>query len=43
MLIETVPRAVGDDDVAWTRKVVAPQLEAALDDIGRHGAGRSIG
>jgi hypothetical protein len=43
MLIETVPRAVGDDDVVWTRKVVAPQLVAALDDIGRHGACRSIG
>ncbi|MGW4989663.1 phosphotransferase family protein [Streptomyces mirabilis] len=43
MLIETVPRAVGDDDVAWTRKVVAPQLVAALDDIGRHGTGRSKG
>lgn len=43
MLIETVPRAVGDDDVAWTRKVVAPQLVAALDDIGRHGARTSKG
>jgi hypothetical protein len=43
MLIETVPRAVGDDDVVWTRKVVAPQLVAALDDIGRRGAGRSNG
>ncbi|MFE2321592.1 phosphotransferase family protein [Streptomyces sp. NPDC059441] len=43
MLIETVPRAVDDDQVAWVREAVAPQLVAALDDIGRRGAGRSNG
>ncbi|MEU2738194.1 hypothetical protein ABZ656_23200 [Streptomyces sp. NPDC007095] len=43
MLIETVPRAVGDDHAAWTREAVAPQLVAALDHIGRHEAGRSKG
>jgi hypothetical protein len=43
MLIETVPRAVGDDDVVRIRTMVAPQLVAALDDIGRHGARTSKG
>jgi aminoglycoside phosphotransferase (APT) family kinase protein len=43
MLIETVPRAVDDDQVAWVREAVAPQLVAALDDIGRRGTGRSNG
>lgn len=43
MLIETVPRAVDDDQVAWVREAVAPQLVAALDDVGRRGAGRSNG
>ncbi|MFK0018560.1 phosphotransferase family protein [Streptomyces sp. NPDC090798] len=42
MLIETVPRAVGDDQAAWTREAVAPQLVAALDDIGRQGAGKRV-
>ncbi|MFD6552036.1 phosphotransferase family protein [Streptomyces sp. NPDC058398] len=35
MLIETVPRASGDERVAWVRATVAPQLTAALDEIGR--------
>ncbi|MFD8737352.1 phosphotransferase family protein [Streptomyces sp. NPDC059618] len=35
MLVETVPRASGDERVAWVREVVAPQLTAALDEIGR--------
>lgn len=35
MLIETVPRASGDERAAWVREVVAPQLTAALDEIGR--------
>jgi aminoglycoside phosphotransferase (APT) family kinase protein len=33
MLVETVPRAPGDERVAWVRKVVAPLLTAALDEI----------
>lgn len=35
MLVETVPRAPGDERVAWVREVVAPRLTAALDEIGR--------
>ncbi|BFO18959.1 hypothetical protein SHKM778_53470 [Streptomyces sp. KM77-8] len=35
MLIETVPRAAGEDHVRRVRDAVAPELEAALDDIGR--------
>ncbi|WP_328673088.1 phosphotransferase family protein [Streptomyces sp. NBC_00328] len=35
MLIETVPRASGDERVAWVRATVAPQFTAALDEIGR--------
>lgn len=39
MLVETVPREVGEERTAWAREVVAPQLEAALDEVGtRHGA-----
>ncbi|MGW0821347.1 phosphotransferase family protein [Streptomyces sp. NPDC002845] len=34
MLIETVPRALGDDHVAWVRERVAPELTAALDELG---------
>ncbi|MPY57352.1 phosphotransferase family protein [Streptomyces spongiae] len=34
MLVETVPRALGDEDVTWRREVVAPQLTAALDELG---------
>ncbi|MFJ6838281.1 phosphotransferase family protein [Streptomyces sp. NPDC091209] len=33
MLVETVPRAPGDERVAWVREAVAPQLTAALDEI----------
>lgn len=33
MLIETVPRAMGDDHVTWVREAVAPELVAALDEI----------
>ncbi|MFE1291439.1 phosphotransferase family protein [Streptomyces sp. NPDC058751] len=35
MLIETVPRASGDERTAWARATVGPQLTAALDEIGR--------
>ncbi|MFF3419669.1 phosphotransferase family protein [Streptomyces sp. NPDC002698] len=35
MLIETVPRASGDERVAWVRATVAPQFTTALDEIGR--------
>ncbi|MFI0960128.1 phosphotransferase family protein [Streptomyces sp. NPDC021080] len=35
MLVETVPRAVDGERVAWVREVVAPQLTAALDEVGR--------
>ncbi|MCT9010869.1 phosphotransferase family protein [Streptomyces rhizosphaerihabitans] len=35
MLVETVPRAPGDEKVAWVREAVAPQLTDALDEIGR--------
>ena len=35
MLIETVPRAAGGDHVRWVRDTVAPELDAALDEIGR--------
>lgn len=34
MLTETVPRAADDDHVSWVREVVAPQLTAALDELG---------
>ncbi|WP_330309319.1 MULTISPECIES: aminoglycoside phosphotransferase family protein [unclassified Streptomyces] len=33
MLVETVPRAPGDEHVAWRREAVAPELVAALDEI----------
>ncbi|SEP72126.1 Fructosamine-3-kinase [Streptomyces sp. yr375] len=33
MLTETIPRAVAPDQAEWVRKVAAPQLEAALDEI----------
>ncbi|MFE9450917.1 phosphotransferase family protein [Streptomyces sp. NPDC006739] len=33
MVIETVPRAVGEDHVRWVEDVVAPELTAALDEI----------
>ncbi|WP_369264550.1 phosphotransferase family protein [Streptomyces sp. R35] len=33
MLVETVPRAPGDEHVAWVREAVGPQLVAALDEI----------
>lgn len=33
MLIETVPRASGGEQVAWVRESVAPELIAALDEI----------
>lgn len=34
MLIETVPRATGEEHVTWVREAVAPQLTAALDELG---------
>lgn len=34
MIIETIPRAVGDEHERWVRATVAPELEAALDEIG---------
>ena len=34
MLIETVPRAADDEDVAWRREAVVPQLTAALAELG---------
>ncbi|MET9844190.1 phosphotransferase family protein [Streptomyces ossamyceticus] len=34
MLVETVPREVGADDIAWRRERVAPHLTAALDELG---------
>ncbi|MCC9711045.1 aminoglycoside phosphotransferase family protein [Streptomyces sp. MNU76] len=33
MLVETVPRAMGGDDLAWRRERVAPHLTAALDEL----------
>ncbi|BBC38829.1 hypothetical protein SGFS_101230 [Streptomyces graminofaciens] len=33
MLVESVPRASGEEHDAWARKVVAPQLTAALDAL----------
>lgn len=33
MLTETVPRAVGEERVKWTREVVGPALVGALDDL----------
>ncbi|MCX4903215.1 phosphotransferase family protein [Streptomyces sp. NBC_00878] len=35
MLIETVPRGAGDEQVAWVRERVAPELTAALDELGQ--------
>ncbi|WP_151475697.1 phosphotransferase family protein [Streptomyces albicerus] len=35
MLIETVPRATEDEHVAWVRERVAPELTAALDELGQ--------
>ncbi|UUU26652.1 phosphotransferase family protein [Streptomyces sp. DSM 40750] len=34
MLVEVVPRALDDGHVAWRREAVAPQLTAALDELG---------
>ncbi|MFI1422405.1 phosphotransferase family protein [Streptomyces sp. NPDC020731] len=34
MLTETIPRAVGDERERWVQDTVAPELEAALDEIG---------
>lgn len=33
MLVETVPRAMGEGDVRWREEAVAPELVAALDEI----------
>ncbi|MET8164255.1 aminoglycoside phosphotransferase family protein [Streptomyces sp. NPDC005329] len=33
MLTETIPRAIGADQLEWVQKAVAPQLVAALDEI----------
>jgi hypothetical protein len=35
MLTETVPRALGAEHVAWVRDRVAPELTAALDELGQ--------
>lgn len=37
MLVETVPRASGDERVAWVREAVGPQLTAALAELGPNG------
>ncbi|MFF5159454.1 phosphotransferase family protein [Streptomyces sp. NPDC000348] len=34
MIVETIPRAAGDEHERWIRATVAPELEAALDDAG---------
>lgn len=34
MLVETVPRAPGAEQGAWVREAVAPELLAALDELG---------
>ncbi|WP_458249537.1 phosphotransferase family protein [Streptomyces sp. MAI_2237] len=36
MMVETVPRAMGEDHVRWREKAVAPELVAALDTIREH-------
>ncbi|MFF4803108.1 phosphotransferase family protein [Streptomyces sp. NPDC001351] len=33
MLVETVPRAMGEGDIRWREEAVAPELVAALDEI----------
>jgi aminoglycoside phosphotransferase (APT) family kinase protein len=33
MLVETVPRAMGEGDIRWREEEVAPELVAALDEI----------
>ncbi|MEE1833159.1 phosphotransferase family protein [Streptomyces sp. SP17KL33] len=33
MLVETVPRAIDGEDLAWRRERVAPHLTAALDEL----------
>lgn len=33
MLIEVVPRAMDEGQVAWRREAVGPQLTAALDEL----------
>lgn len=33
MLIEVVPRAMDEEQIAWRREAVAPQLTAALDEL----------
>ncbi|MET9897065.1 aminoglycoside phosphotransferase family protein [Streptomyces sp. NPDC006446] len=43
MLVETVPRASGDDRVAWVRETVAPQLTAALAELGSSRCGPTGG
>ncbi|MGP4045789.1 phosphotransferase family protein [Streptomyces sp. 2A115] len=35
MLTETVPRAAGAEQLAWVRERVAPELTAALDELGQ--------
>ncbi|MBV1935875.1 aminoglycoside phosphotransferase family protein [Streptomyces sp. BV286] len=35
MLVETVPRAMGEQHDAWLRDAVAPELVAALDEVAR--------
>ncbi|MFD5073895.1 hypothetical protein [Streptomyces sp. NPDC058371] len=39
MLVETVPRAPGDEQVARVRESVAPALVTALDELNRLGEG----
>ncbi|MFI8235166.1 phosphotransferase family protein [Streptomyces sp. NPDC085900] len=36
MLVETVPRAMGEEQVRWRDEAVAPELVAALDTIREH-------
>ncbi|KPI14858.1 aminoglycoside phosphotransferase [Actinobacteria bacterium OK074] len=33
MIVETIPRGMSDDHVAWVQDAVVPQLEAALDGL----------
>ncbi|MFS8197785.1 phosphotransferase family protein [Streptomyces sp. CWNU-52B] len=35
MLVETVPRGTAEDDLAWRRDTVVPELVAALDELAR--------
>ncbi|TQJ91836.1 phosphotransferase family protein [Streptomyces sp. SLBN-31] len=36
MLVETVPRAMGEEQVRWREETVAPELVAALEEVQEH-------